>query len=107
MVRYGIIGFGLHAVKRMMPGFALASNSRVTALSRRDIGRARDSAAQFGIPLAFSSAEELCQSGEVDAVFVATPNARHLQDVLTAVSQGKPVLCEKPMAMNAEECRRM
>jgi predicted dehydrogenase len=107
MVRYGIIGFGLHAVKRMMPGFAVATNSRVTALSRRDIGRARESAAQFDIPLAFSSAEELCQSREVDAVFVATPNACHLQDVLTAVSHGKPVLCEKPMAMNAEECRRM
>jgi predicted dehydrogenase len=107
MVRYGIIGFGLHAVKRMMPGFAMASESRVTALSRRDLSRARDSTAQFGIPQAFVSAEELCHSPEVDAVFVATPNACHLQDVLTAVRCGKPVLCEKPMAMNAEECQRM
>jgi predicted dehydrogenase len=107
MVRYGIIGFGLHAIKRMMPGFALATESRVTALSRRELGKARDSAAQFGIPQAFTSAEELCHSPEVDAVFVATPNACHLQDVLTAVRCGKPVLCEKPMAMNAAECRRM
>jgi predicted dehydrogenase len=107
MVRYGIIGFGLHAVKRMMPGFALAANSRVTALSRRDLGKARDSAAQFGIPHAFTSAEELCHSPEVDAVFVATPNACHLQDVLTAIRCGKAVLCEKPMAMHADECQRM
>lgn len=107
MVRYGIIGFGLHAVKRIMPGFALAAESRVTALSRRDLGKARTSAAQFGVPQAFASAEELCHSGEIDAVFVATPNACHLQDVLTAIRCGKPVLCEKPMAMNSGECQRM
>src|SRR5581483_5963144 len=44
---------------------------------------------------------------EVDAVFVATPNACHLNDVLAAVRARKPVLCEKPMAMNADECRQM
>jgi 1,5-anhydro-D-fructose reductase (1,5-anhydro-D-mannitol-forming) len=107
VIRYGIIGFGLHAVKRLMPGFALAHNCRVTALSRRDPDRARQSAAEFSIPLAFDSAEQLCLSPEVDVVFVATPNAVHLKDVLTAVKCGKPVLCEKPMAMNAGECRQM
>jgi predicted dehydrogenase len=40
-------------------------------------------------------------------VLVTTPNARHLQDVLTAVAARKPVLCEKPMGMNADECRQM
>ena len=50
MIRYGILGFGLHAVRRLMPGFALASNSRVTALSRRDIKQAQASAAEYKIP---------------------------------------------------------
>jgi len=107
MVRYGIVGFGLHAVKRLMPGFALAHNCRLTALSRRDLTQARKSAAQFNVPLAFDSAEQLCRSPEVDAVFIATPNACHLTDVLTAVESRKAVLCEKPMAMNAGECRTM
>lgn len=107
MVRYGIIGFGLHAVKRLMPGFALAHNCRVTALSRRNLQQAGKSAAEFNIPHAFDSAAELCQSPEVDAVFIATPNACHLQDVLTAVQHKKAVLCEKPMGMNAGECRTM
>jgi len=107
MVRYGIVGFGLHAVRRMMPGFALATNSRVTALSRREIGKAKESAREFNIPLAFDSAEELCRSSEVDAIFVTTPNSCHLKDVLTAVKCGKPILCEKPMGMNADECRQM
>lgn len=107
MVRYGILGFGLHAVRRLMPGFALSSNSTVTALSRRDINQARDSAAQYKIPYAFDSAGALCQCPEVDAIFVASPNSSHLEHVLLALEAGKPVLCEKPMAMNAEECRQM
>jgi predicted dehydrogenase len=107
MIRFGIAGFGLHAVKRLMPGFAQAKNCRVTALSRRDAAKARDSAQQFGIPHFFTSTADLCRSPEVDAVFVTSPNVAHLGDVLAAVAAGKPVLCEKPMAMNAAECRRM
>jgi predicted dehydrogenase len=107
MINYGIVGFGRHAVKRLMPGFALATNSRVTALCRRDLAATRESARQYAIPQAFDSVADLCRSPQVDAVFVATPNASHLQDVLTAFACGKPVLCEKPMAIHADECRQM
>ena len=107
MVRFGIIGFGLHAVKRLMPGFANAKNCQVTALSRRDSDRARESAREFGIEQAFSSNAELCACSDVDAVFIATPDALHLADVLVAVRHRKPVLVEKPMAMNADESRQM
>ena len=107
MINFGIIGFGLHAVKRLMPGFALAKSCRVTALSRRDLAKAQASAQQYDIPLAFDSAEALCRSPQVDAVLIATPNASHLQDVLTATACGKPVLCEKPMAIDSDQCRQM
>ena len=107
MIRFGIAGFGLHAVRRLMPGFALAQNCKVVALSRRDSHKAREAAAQYGIPHVFASTEELCHCPQVDAVLVTTPNACHLQDVLTAVAARKPVLCEKPMGMDAEQCRRM
>ena len=107
MINFGILGFGLHAVKRLMPGFAPAKNCRVTALSRREMAKARESARQFNIPLAFDSAEQMCRSPQVDAVLVTTPNSCHLKDVLLALSCGKPVLCEKPMAINADECRQM
>jgi len=107
MVRFGIVGFGLHAAKRLMPGFAKATNCRVTAISRRDPERARESARKFGIEHAFTSTAELCASPDVDAVFIATPDALHLADVLEAVRHGKPVLVEKPMAMNADEARQM
>jgi predicted dehydrogenase len=109
MIRFGIAGFGLHAVRRLMPGFALARNCKVVALSRRDSDKAREAAQQYGIPhgFVFVSTEELCRCSEVDAVLVTTPNACHLQDVLTSVAAGKPVLCEKPMGMDADECRQM
>ena len=107
MIRFGIAGFGLHAVRRLMPGFALAKNCKVVALSRRDAAKAREVSERYGIPHVFDSTEELCRCPEVDAVLVATPNASHLADVLAAVSARKPVLCEKPMALNAGECRRM
>jgi 1,5-anhydro-D-fructose reductase (1,5-anhydro-D-mannitol-forming) len=107
MIRFGIAGFGLHAVKRLMPGFAGARNCRVTALSRRDLRSAQASAHEFGIAHAFTSTAELCASPEVDAVFIATPDAIHLPDVLEAVKYGKPALVEKPMAMNADEARQM
>ena len=107
MVRFGILGFGLHAVKRVMPGFALARESRVTALSRRELRKAQESARQFDIPLAFDSGEALCSSPEVDAVFVCSPNSLHLRDTLQAIECGKHVLCEKLMAMNAEEAAQM
>jgi predicted dehydrogenase len=107
MVRFGIVGFGLHAVKRLMPGFALSKNCKVTALSRRNIAQAQESARQFEIPLAFDSVAELCSSPEVDAVLVTTPNSLHLKDVLIAIEAGKAVLCEKPLAMTAAEAREM
>jgi len=107
MVRFGIVGFGLHAVRRLMPGFALVQRCRVSALSTREIDKARKSAAEYKIPQAFDSTATLCASKEVDAVLVTTPNALHLSDVLTAIEHGKPVLCEKPMAMNAGEARKM
>src|SRR5271168_1830296 len=107
MIRFGIAGFGLHAVRRLMPGFALAQGCKVVALSRRDPDKAREAAAQYGIAHVFTSTEELSRCPEVDAVLVTTPNSLHLQETLTAIAAGKPVLCEKPMALNAEECRQM
>ena len=107
MVRFGIVGFGLHAVKRVMPAFSLTKHCTVTALTRRSLADAKASAAKYGIPYAYDSTEALCASPELDAVFVTTPDALHLRDVLTALNHGKPVLCEKPMAMNAAEAQQM
>lgn len=109
MIRYGILGFGLHAVRRLMPGFEQAKHCTVTGLWRRDQEKAKQSVRDYGrFPIrAYDSPESLCSSPEVDAIFVASPDALHLKHVLIAVQHGKPVLCEKPMAMNSAECEQM
>jgi len=107
MIRFGIVGFGLHAVRRLMPGFKLSRDCKVTALSRRDMAKAQAASDEYKIPHVFTSTADLCRSHEVDAVLVTTPNSLHLSDVLTALAAGKPVLCEKPMGMNAGECKQM
>jgi len=107
MIRFGIAGFGLHAVRRLMPGFEQSQTCKAVALSRRDPQKARESARQYGIPHVFTSTEELCGCPEVDAVLVTSPDVCHLSDVLACIEARKPVLCEKPMAMNADECRQM
>jgi predicted dehydrogenase len=104
MVRYGILGFGHHAIKRLMPAFA---KGQVTGIWRRDPAKAQANAAEYHIPHAFQSAEELCASSEIDAVFIVSPDALHLPHVLLAAQHGKPVLCEKPLAMNAAEVEKM
>lgn len=107
MIRYGIAGFGLHGDKRLMPGFARAERSECVAIARRNADKARATAEKYGLRHWFATTEELCRCPEVDAVFVASPNSIHLPDTLAAIRHGKPVLLEKPMAMNAEEARQM
>lgn len=109
MIRFGILGFGLHAVRRLMPGFAQAKHCTVAGLWRRDWEKAQQSVREYSnFPLrAYDSPESLCSSPDVDAIFVASPDALHLEHTLIALKHRKPVLCEKPMAMNVTECERM
>ncbi len=106
-MRFGILGFGHHAAKRLMPAFRGARVARLGGLWRRDAAKAAADAAKFGIPRVFASAEELCASPEIDAVFVVSPDALHKEHVLLALAAGKPVLCEKPLAMNVGEVEAM
>ncbi len=106
-MRFGLLGFGHHAAKRLVPAFAGAHVARLAGMWRRDAGKAATDAARFGIERVFSSAEELCASSDIDAVFVVSPDALHLEHVLLALRYGKPVLCEKPLAMSAGEAEQM
>ena len=107
MTRYGILGFGHHAAKRLMKGFNEAQSSKLVGLWRRDSTKARASASQFSIPLVFDTPEALCASSEIDAVFIVSPDALHLPHVLLAAKHGKAILCEKPLALNAGEVEQM
>jgi predicted dehydrogenase len=107
MSRYGILGFGHHAAKRLMKGFAEASESKLVGLWRRDTEKARVNAKEYAIPLVFDTPEALCASPEIDAVFIVSPDALHLPHVLLAAKHGKAILCEKPLALNVGEAEEM
>jgi len=107
MIRYGILGFGHHAAKRLMKAFAESKDSKAAGLWRRDAAKAQENARRFSIPLVFDSPEALCASPEIDAVFIVSPDALHLPHVLLAAKHGKAILCEKPLGMNAGEVEEM
>jgi 1,5-anhydro-D-fructose reductase (1,5-anhydro-D-mannitol-forming) len=107
MIRYGLLGFGNHCVKRLVPAFPGARNSSLTGLWRRDLKKAAANAREYSIEHVFATAEELCASPAIDAVFVTSPDALHLPHVLLALAYGKPVLCEKPLGMRAAEVEQM
>ncbi|MFH1567687.1 MAG: Gfo/Idh/MocA family oxidoreductase [Gemmatimonadota bacterium] len=106
-MRFGIIGAGSIAANSFAPSLMRSKRAELAAVCRRDLGRAREFAGRFGGCAAFGSAEELVKSGEVDAVIVTTPTDTHCEYTVLAARQGLHVLCEKPMARNAGECRAM
>jgi predicted dehydrogenase len=107
MTRYGILGFGHHAAKRLSKGFLESQNSKLVGLWRRDATKAQANASQFSIPLVFDTPEALCASPEIDAVFIVSPDALHRPHVLLAAKHGKAILCEKPLALNTGEVEQM
>ncbi len=106
-VRFAILGFGHHAVRRLLPAFAKSDQTVLTGMWRRDAEAAAKNCAELSIPNCFTSREELCASPDVDVVFITSPDAMHRDDMLLALKHGKAVLCEKPLAMNAAESHEM
>jgi 1,5-anhydro-D-fructose reductase (1,5-anhydro-D-mannitol-forming) len=106
-VRFAILGFGHHAVRRLLPAFVRSERTRLVGMWRRDQSAAKQNCKEYNIAHCFQTAEELCDSSEVDAVFITSPDAMHRADTLLAVKSGKAVLCEKPVSMNAAEAREM
>ncbi|WP_327103595.1 Gfo/Idh/MocA family protein [Nonomuraea glycinis] len=80
---------------------------RVAAVGSRDLGRAKAMAATLGAESAYGSYAELCADPGIDAVYVATPHAQHLEVAEAAIAAGKAVLCEKPLAATMADAERM
>jgi predicted dehydrogenase len=102
----GIVGAGF-ARTTQIPGFRNCKGARIVAIASRHRERAASVATEFGIENVANDWKELVAREDVDLVSVVTPPATHMDITLAALEQGKAVLCEKPMAMNAAEARRM
>jgi 1,5-anhydro-D-fructose reductase (1,5-anhydro-D-mannitol-forming) len=106
-VRFAILGFGHHAVRRLVPAFAKCEHASLVGMWRRNHAAAAANCAEFKIPYCFPTREALCSSPDVDVVFITSPDAMHKDDMMLALQHGKAVLCEKPVAMNAADAEEM
>ncbi len=106
-LRWAIAGCGDIANKRVAPAMVEDPNSEMLAFFSNTAERAEEMCERFGAPRAYSDLGALLDDDEVDAVYIASPPQRHCAETVAAAEAGKHVLCEKPMAVTIDECRRM
>jgi predicted dehydrogenase len=106
MIGWGVIGPGAIAT-----GFAdamgMVEGGEIVAVASRSSERAHAYADRYGIASRYDDYGRLAEDPQVDVVYVATPQSCHEHDTLLALHAGKPVLCEKPFALNERQARRM
>jgi len=109
-VRYAVVGAGNIAQVAVLPAFAHADeNSELVAVISGDAEKRRLLCERYELELdgGYEDFESVLERGAIDAVYIATPNAHHLDFALRAAAQGVHVLCEKPLAPSTEDCRRI
>jgi predicted dehydrogenase len=105
-LKVGVIGAGF-AGRSHMQGYKNAEDADLIAVC--DVGeeRAKEAAEKFGIPNVFTDYEEMLKLDELEAVSVCLPNFLHMPATVAGLEAGKHVLCEKPLAANAEQAAKM
>ncbi|MBN1400710.1 MAG: Gfo/Idh/MocA family oxidoreductase [Anaerolineae bacterium] len=106
-VRWGVIGCANIALRRVIPAMQPAQGVSLWAIASRSLDKAQAAAEQFGFGKAHGSYEALLADPEIEAVYIPLPNQLHKEWAVAALRAGKHVLCEKPLALNAEEAREM
>ena len=108
-VRYAVVGVGWIAQAAFMPGVEHTGNSEMLALVTDHERKAEVVGEKYGISKIYSYDElpGLLKSGEIDAVYLATPNFDHVEYAVQTLEAGVHLLLEKPMAVSVDECKRM
>lgn len=103
IVRWGFIGAGYVASRAMAPAVHAASGAELYAVASRDAVRS----AELEPVVVHESYRTLIDDPNIDAVYISLTNVQHKEWVVAALEAGKHVLCEKPLALNADEVRIM
>lgn len=104
-LRIGVIGVGMG--QSHIRGYQSHPSATVVALADLDKERMEKTAKEFGIKACYTDAEEMIAKEKLDIVSVVTPNCFHKPQTMAAFKAGCHVLCDKPMAMNAQEGQEM
>ena len=102
-VVWGVLSTARIGRDRVLPGMKKSSLLEIRAIASRDESRARATADALGIPRAYGSYEALLADPEIEAIYNPLPNHLHVPLTLQAAAAGKHVLCEKPIALTADE----
>ncbi len=108
-IGYAVVGMGDIAQHAILPAFARAGeNSRLVAIVSGDRDKAQALAQEYHVAAyQYDEFRQCLQRDDVNAVYIALPNSMHCDYTVEAARAGAHVLCEKPMAVMADECRRM
>lgn len=102
-VQWGILSTASIAVNRVIPAMLTEPNCSVRAIASRTPERATRAASRLGIPVAYGSYQALLDDPEIEVVYIPLPNDMHVEWCRRAMEAGKHVLCEKPLALRAEQ----
>jgi scyllo-inositol 2-dehydrogenase (NADP+) len=106
MVRFGIIGTNW-ITDRLLEAAKTVKDFELTAVYSRTSERAKEFASKYGVAKIFTNLDAMAVSEDIDAVYIATPNSYHAEQAILFLQNSKHVLCEKPMAANAAEVKKM
>lgn len=103
MLKWGILSTANIGVEDVIPAILRSETSVIEAIASRDLSRAQEVATRFGLPQAFGSYDEMLASDDIDAVYIPLITSDHAEWTIKAANAGKHVLCEKPIALKADD----
>jgi predicted dehydrogenase len=106
-VRWGVLSTADIGVSKFIPAMQQGEHLQITAISSRNLAKARAVATQLGIPKAYGSYEELLADPAIDAIYNPLPNHLHVPWSIKALEAGKHVLCEKPIALTSADALKL
>ena len=105
-IRFGIVGTGTIA-HRFAEAIKNVPDAELAAVASRTKENAEKFGNEFNIPVRFDSYEKMAESDVIDAAYIAVPHSGHIGSSCLMMKNGKHVLCEKPMSINAREAEEM
>ncbi len=106
-IRWGIVSTAKIGVEKVIPGIQRSQTGIAAAIASRTLDKAQETAKALGIEKAYGSYQDLLADPDIDAIYNPLPNHMHVPVTIQAVNAGKHVLCEKPIALNADEAQQL
>ena len=106
-LNWGVLSTAKIGVKKVIPAMAGSDYHQVLGIASRSLDKAKAAARELNIPKAYGSYEELIADPDIHVIYNPLPNHLHVEYTLKCIEAGKHVLCEKPLALTADEARRL